>query len=138
MVTDKRIITQFNDFTLISYFEGVTPSPMDDRNKDCHNITVKNNFTKNQATISTWRPEIKTDDELLYAFFCICQGAMFGAMDPLEFSTFMNMPVNSPEAEKYFVHFRVIAAKLAGIIVNRDELAKTIRLLSQKLGIKKT
>lgn len=136
MVSAATITTYFNDFGITVHWDGTKPSPMDPENKNCHAITVRNALVGTQATVLTWRPRIKTQEEALYAFYCILQGCMFGAMEPAHFCHFLEINPESPEAEKYYLHFREVAAKLSQVIAHRDELAKTLRMLAQKLGPK--
>jgi hypothetical protein len=132
----NKVTAYFNDYKISAEFEGVTPSPFDKMDLNCNAITVVNTLTNVQACIPIWRPRIVNEDEVLYAFFCLLQGTMMGALEPQAFCHFMGIPEDHPDAEHYFLFFRTTAAKMTPINNDRDELALTMKMLAQKLGVK--
>lgn len=82
--------TTYGNFIITSTFKGDKLWSADDKmhNYNRHIITITNTETKKRTRFDFWgsiaQPEIQTDDELLFAFYCFlsdAEGSRYGFKD---------------------------------------------------------
>lgn len=83
--------TTFKNFSINSTFKGDKIAPWNDnqQNYNNHIITVTNTETKQKTSFEFWgsivNPEVKTENELLNAFYCFISNAVSGTYSFDEF-----------------------------------------------------
>ena len=98
--------TTYKEFNLNSTFKGDKVWNADEKQENYNNhiITVTNTETKQKVSFEFWgsiaNPEIKTEKELLYAFYCFVEDALSGKMDFSEFCSEFGYDTDSRKAEK--------------------------------------
>lgn len=98
--------TNYKNFSLTSTFKGNKVWSADEKQENYNNhvITVTNTETKQKISFEFWgsiaNPEIKTEKELLYAFYCFVEDALSGKMDFSEFCGEFGYDTDSCKAEK--------------------------------------
>lgn len=98
--------TTFKNFLINSTFKGDKVAPWSDKqqNYNNHTITVTNTDTKQKISFEFWgsimKPEVKTEDELLYAFYCFVSDAVSGNYSFNEFCGEFGYDEDSRKAEK--------------------------------------
>lgn len=98
--------TTYKEFNLNSTFKGDKVWNADEKQENYNNhiITVTNTETKQKVSFEFWgsiaNPEIKTEKELLYAFYCFVEDALSGKMDFSEFCSEFGCDTDSRKAEK--------------------------------------
>lgn len=98
--------TTFKNFSITSTFKGDKVAPWSDKqqNYNNHTITVTNTETKQKISFEFWgsivKPEIKTEDELLNAFYCFVSDAVSGISSFENFCGEFGYDEDSRTAEK--------------------------------------
>ena len=98
--------TTFKNFSITSTFKGDKVALWDDKqqNYNNHTITVTNTETKHKISFEFWgsiiKPEVKTEDELLNAFYCFISDAVSGTYSFNEFCGEFGYDEDSRTAEK--------------------------------------
>jgi len=96
----------YKEFKLTSVFKGDKAWSADEKQQNYNNhvVTVSNTETKQKASFEFWgsivNPEIKTESELLNAFYCFVEDALSGKMDFSEFCSEFGYDEDSRKAEK--------------------------------------
>lgn len=98
--------TTFKNFLINSTFKGDKVAPWSDKqqNYNNHTITVTNTETEQKISFEFWgsimKPEVKTEDELLNAFYCFVSDAVSGNYSFNEFCGEFGYDEDSRKAEK--------------------------------------
>mgnify|MGYP001022597990 CR=1 FL=1 len=98
--------TTFKNFLINSTFKGDKVAPWSDKqqNYNNHTITVTNTETEQKISFEFWgsimEPEVKTEDELLHAFYCFISDAVSGNYSFNEFCGEFGYDEDSRKAEK--------------------------------------
>lgn len=74
--------TNYNEFTISAKFTGKKAADWDGKNFNHSLVTVKNNDNGKKTTFDFWgsrvEPELKTENDVLYAFYCFLSDAVAG------------------------------------------------------------
>lgn len=90
---DTTMTTTYNSFTVTANYTGSKPAQWGDGNENWnhHKITVKNKDTGRQASFDFWasitNPELRTQYDVLNAFYCFVSDAVSGLMDIDDFQS---------------------------------------------------
>ena len=74
--------TNYNEFTISARFDNSKAAIWDSANFNHNVVTVKNNDNGKRTTFDFWgsrvEPEVKTENDLLYVFYCFLSDAISG------------------------------------------------------------
>lgn len=110
--------TTFKNFAITSTFKGDKLAPWSDKQQNYNNhiITVTNTETKQKTNFEFWgsivNPEIKTENELLNAFYCFVGDAVSGNSPFEEFCSEFGYDDDSRTAERTWKACKKSAEKL--------------------------
>lgn len=100
--------TQYKNFTIISCFKGDKPWNANEKlqNYNNHIITVINHNTKKKTSFEFWgsivNPEIQTEQELLFAFYCFLSDGHSSRYGFKEFCNEFGYDTDSKKAYRIF------------------------------------
>ena len=108
----------FKNFAITSTFKGDKLAPWSDKQQNYNNhiITVTNTETEQKISFEFWgnimKPEVKTEDELLNAFYCFVGDAVSGNDTFENFCSELGYNENSITAERTWKACKKSAEKL--------------------------
>ena len=102
--------TNYKNFAITSNFDGNKKADWGEKveieNWNHHTITVKNTETGKRTSFDFWgslvNPEIETEKELLFAFYCFVSDGLVGKESFDEFCSEMGYDEDSRRAEKIY------------------------------------
>ena len=96
--------TNYNEFTISAKFDNNKAAIWDSTNFNHNVVTVKNNDNGKRVTFDFWgsrvEPEIKTENDLLYSFYCFLNDAILGTYCFDSFCRDLGLDTDSRKAEK--------------------------------------
>ena len=132
--------TQYKNFKIMSCFKGDKLWSADERQQNYNNhiITVINTDTNKKTNFEFWgsiiNPEIQTEQELLFAFYCFLSdgnGAQYGFE---EFCSEFGYDTDSRKAYKIFKVCEKSLAKAERIGIDEDAACDIINDLQENHG----
>ena len=127
-----------NDYTIRVTHVRDKASPFDPSDWRSNTVRITNNKTQQQTVLVAWSDEPHNKSEVLMLFYKILMATLMGAQTPQEFFAAMQMDITHKDSEAYFKLYRGYSESLACIMINMEEVMKTLHMIASHIGFDPT